>query len=423
MKSSKMLRVGLGALLSLAGLIGCGTPPSGGDGGGNDVVTQPDTMVGADAGPEAGPGPDASPDARPDAAPDASGPNVLYTRCTMNSDCGTGGTCITSFPGGLCTRRCTGSGTTGAAMCRGPNGETGACGSGTGFGATGNVCIPTCTQPATGDPGLECENLGTAARCQTGGMETGVCVPSCYPTGATAPAGAPRCNTGLTCDPLFQMAPGNGACVMTPSTTGMPNGSPCMTPDDCRSGICIPEVSMAGNNTGWIGGTCISLSRQPTNAELNAAVNRPLPQSTCPMGSVSYPVDVDGGEAWCLQSCMSAATCRPGYICDRLTLRNGMPAFTVGGCVPGNCRAAAGSAGAVTCPSGYACVDVMQDPLPDGGTPAPRGRCEASGTPTDGGTPSDAARPDGATTTDGSAGSDASTSTDGGSAADASATG
>ena len=321
-------------LASLAMATGCGGPPA--DDGGTDVTAGPDAAADARADVR---------DAAPDAAPQ------LFASCAGNAMCtatlGSRATCLTAFPGGICTKPCT---------------------SDTACGASGvclqQICFPRCT-PGAG----ECNQFGSA--CAAGANSAmdpsfGACVPSCFGTGLTAPTGYPMCAAPAMCDSY------NGTCTAM-AATGADNGAACAADSDCMGGQCITEVGTSGP-TGFLGGYCISFGRMPDPALY--AVGQPLPRGNCPTGSVALPAQGSQGEgdsAVCLKGCSANGDCRTGYTCNKESNRPNMP-FSTGICLPVNCAMAA-----MACPTGYMCQIVTTDAGVQDGTCIPA-------TATDGGT-------------------------------------
>ncbi len=281
-------------------------------------------------------------DARGDGSP-------LRSGCARNADCGSGETCLTTFPGGFCTRRCT---------------SIAGCWSGTVCDATALVCVPACTPG-----GRECEPFGGACATSTAGP--GQCVPACFTVGAPGtPPGYPSCVPGTVCDPY------RGTCGSIPSV-GAESGEPCTNDSACRGNHCVTETDLAGIASGWIGGYCASLGRVPDSTAY--VVGSPVPQSTCPPGSGVVPLhgESQGAVVECLKTCNVASDCRAGYQCDhRLSAMGGAPFFSNGVCVPIDCAIAG-----ATCPAGYACQ------IPSLDAAAASGVCAAD---SDGGVASDA---------------------------------
>lgn len=269
---------------------------------------------------------DAPPDVRFDGGYEASDSRALLPpECTRDADCGTGGLCLTAFPGGFCTRHCA-AGTS--------------CWPGTVCDPVAAICVPAC---ASGDDA--CVRHGGACTVPTTGQR--VCLPACFVPGTPGtPSGYPMCVPGTACD-VFR-----GSCVTSPSV-GADNGAACTVDAECRGGYCEREQDPATHaSAGWIGGYCFSLGRVPDRAEY--VVGSPVPQSNCPPGSGIAPAhgELATSLTLCLKTCEAPSDCRPGYACDhRLSAMGGAPFFSNGVCVPVDCSIA----GAM-CPSGYACT-------------------------------------------------------------------
>lgn len=321
-----------------------------------DAASSPDVLVG-DTG------------ARDTAVPDTGARDTgvaaaLYSTCLRDADCGAGSFCLTQFPGGICSRACTGTGTAAHTTCRTAATPSGWCVNGTLVGQTGTVCLPGCTTTPMGAmtpmPDLACNRFGGS--CNTlansmlpgAGATDGVCFPACFPSGTTPPAGEPSCAAGQVCDPYA--SPLNGSCSASLSpATRTANGGPCTADSDCTGGQCLLEVNATtGAGTGWVGGYCVSRGRQPPQASF--VMGRPWPQYDCPMGSVPYLFLAEGDNVPCLRQCNTNTDCRGGFICDHLQ-PTGMPTvqfFSTGACLPEDCRAA----GAPACPAGYRCQTI-----------------------------------------------------------------
>ena len=233
-----------------------------------------------------------------------------FAPCTAPGMCmGSMARCDALFPGGSCTIRCT---------------TPGACTNGATCVSQLNQCYKTCT-----NGGGQC---GMTERCIPVDDTTRICFPACSERPA---AGSPACNAGTVCDPYS-----NACRAMTELPMGANNGDPCANDDACKSGICITEVGEDGMATGFLGGFCLSFGRHPGNAAIQP--DRPLPQSTCPAGSVAIPSETgsnEGDSAYCFKGCTMSSECRPGYECDRM-LFNGTMQPTTGICSPINCVAA-----------------------------------------------------------------------------------
>ncbi len=282
---------------------------------------------------------DSGADAGGDSSGDAGGA-PLYSRCRSNADCAVGFTCNLTYPGGLCTVRCTTDRTCGAAgICAGAYG-----------------CLPVCQptldncQPWSGI----CFIFDATDPTRRG------CFPSCY---GTPPTGFPACVPGRVCDPH------SGNCVIPPApTTGAANGSACLTAADCAGGRCYPTMdAMTGLPNGWNNGYCFSVGRTPANADF--MIGGAWPRSNCPVGSVALPAGVapaEGDPALCVRECRMDSECRTfeGYRCFRgRNPMTGLPAFTTGGCIPVDCNMAG-----MACPAGYTCRTMT-------GTGGPYGVC------------------------------------------------
>lgn len=232
----------------------------------------------------------------------------LFGSCGTDHECiyAAGAKCLTTFPGGLCTRRCD---------------NTSQCGSGV---CVMNVCLPACGSDNCAGLGGMCINEGP------------YCVPSCG-------AGAPACPTGSTCDPY------SVACTTDPTTDAGPNGAPCKSDLDCN-GFCITDNAQVFNTVydpaGFVDGLCASYGRAPPVAEVDGGE---LPASNCPDGSVVYPEFLYAGDlTLCLPACHRDSDCRPGYACFT---SDGTNTYSNGFCAPINCRD-----GVHTCPAPHVCT-------------------------------------------------------------------
>jgi hypothetical protein len=296
------------------------------------------------------------------------GHTPLYIPCATTHDCaavGSSAMCLTAFPGGICTTRCTSDRTCNGGHC------------------VQNLCVPGCTEG-----GAECDTYGGVCLSIDGTMPPSVCGPSCFPAGAMPPtASYPSCPATMACDVY------SGACGATPMM-GAENGSPCTMDSDCRGGTCILENdAMTGDPTGYIGGYCISFGYRLPDSSYNTG--SPVPQGNCPPGSGPVPFSDNqvADSTQCARICAHDSDCRAGYSCQPL----GMPPMvtTNGYCFPIDC-----SMPGMTCPSGYSCHTVMAgtntfyncgsnggDPGPVDGGPTDSGPTDSG--PTDSG-PTDA---------------------------------
>jgi len=239
------------------------------------------------------------------------GTTPLYGTCGTDRECSyaLGVVCLTTYPGGLCTHRCTSSGDCEA------------------FGSTcvANVCLPRCkTNDGT------CAKYGAA--CVSYSLSGSAhCVPACYEAARTPP-GSPKCIAGTVCDAWAN------ACFPTVSTIGKDNGAPCTDAAQCRGERCLLA------SEGFPDGYCVSYGRTPDKSEI--IPGKPLPQSTCPAGSVaiSSSLSVFGELSTCYRGCTSESECRPGYSCS------GLSEFATGYCFPTDCSTGA------KCPDGYRCA-------------------------------------------------------------------
>ena len=312
--------------------------PTGTDVTSPDSTIEPDVAMGTDVpmGTDVAMGADV-PQQTDAQAPDARAGSI-FTRCTSNTDCGTGGTCLTTFPGGgICTVRCTRD-----AAC----GVDGLC------EMTNMICLPSCSSG-----GGECDYYGGACIPVDTAFTVGLCLPSCYASGA--PAGYPACAAPMPmCDAW------NGICA-TMQPTGVDDGGPCRSDSDCRGGRCIAEVDETGAATGWVGGYCLSFARATNDTQ-----GSPVPQSNCPPGAGAVPLNGQGpgDSAPCFRTCNATSDCRGGYQCDHLTPAMGTGNFFTNGiCLPVDCRTSG-----MTCPANYHCVTQPSDAA------VPPGQCEAN---------------------------------------------
>ncbi len=254
---------------------------------------------------------------------EAAAPAPLFSPCTTAAQCGTGRTCNLAYSNGLCTRSCRRD-----TDC----GDTGWC--------YQSSCIPQCSPGAN-----ECAPYsGLCFYWDAADTNKRGCFPGCSETPAM---GEPACVAGRTCDPY------SGQCETSPMVSGALNGAMCESASDCASGRCRLETTdtpAPGTPTGFLGGYCVSVTRRPASS---AFVNgMPMPRGGCPMGSVVIPFrgEVEGDPVTCWKECRADTDCRAGYVCNRVTGTNGMPAYSTGGCYPINCRTAG-----MTCPAGTSC--------------------------------------------------------------------
>ena len=267
---------------------------------------------------------------------DAPMTGVMFSHCTVDANCPSGGTCVTAYAGGLCSRACT----TDVAC-----GPVGIC--------VGSLCRPHCP-----NGGGEC---GPAQACDLVSNlvpDRLACMPSCF---TAPPAGTPACNAPLQCNAYL----GTGTCDESAAPTGRVNGEPCLTNDDCR-GVCLAEVEM-GESTGDVDGYCASFGRLPDPA--GYAGGSPLLQSNCPMGSVVIPLnnntDTEGDAGICLRSCATLADCRRGYGCFYFEITG--TRSSTGFCDAINCVSEPwASMPNHRCPAGFACIASPND----GGVPS-----------------------------------------------------
>jgi hypothetical protein len=282
----------LGFIVMIVSLGGCGERQP-------DEVTTP-----VDATPETIEI-DTAIDTGPETAP-------LFGRCTRDAECeGDNAACITTFPGGLCTHRCEGTGDCFVA------GRTGKC--------VANVCLPGCA------PGLDCSPFSGGCLQRVASIPvvvSGYCAPACSPTGEV------KCIAGTVCDEY------TNRCVIEKGTMGRPNGAACRDEEECLGGDCLREID------GYTGGYCRSLGVLPEPSAFGAG--KPLPQSTCPPGSVVTPMHGagirTGSFTWCWQSCSRSTDCRTGYACRPVD------GSSTGYCGPLDCRYDFG------CPSDHKCA-------------------------------------------------------------------
>jgi len=299
-----------------------------------DVVSTDGTV---DMGPI---GSDARPDTRTDTGTDSGPMGSIFIPCTTNAMCGTGGTCLTTFPGGgICTRRCTND------RACGPDGVC----------ETQNmICLPACSSG-----GGECDQYGGGCVPLDDAFTMGACLPSCYGPGTTPPTGYPACAAPMPmCDPY------SGVCV-TMQPMGAADGDPCTADGDCAGNRCITELDATTNEpTGWVGGYCLSFARAG-----NLMQGQPVPPSNCPPGAGVVPLggEQPGDLAPCFHTCNASSDCRAGYQCDHLQPAMGTGNFFSNGiCLPVDCNTSG-----MTCPSGYHCVTQPSDAA------MPPGQCEA----------------------------------------------
>jgi serine protease len=101
---------------------------------------------------------------------------VVGAPCTSNTDCPDGGRCVTSYPGGYCTRDCNTQGCPSGSKCYEVDSASGA-----------RVCIASCSGPDLGQSSCRSQYV-----CYDDGAGGGQCLPSCTALNV--------CGTGFTCN-------------------------------------------------------------------------------------------------------------------------------------------------------------------------------------------------------------------------------
>ncbi len=227
---------------------GVGDAGSGGDSG-----KEPSGGTHAGAGPQA-----ACLGKQP--SPTSGGP------CGCSADCDEGELCAseveTGAPGGICVRTC----------------DVDPCPAGRGcvqLNAEATVCQILCQGAQDCGPGRVCQDLFPPLKPG----DSLYCTPFCQSDDDCPALGHCDAYTGLCGD--FGKHPGDGI-----------TGAPCASPNDCKSGACLPPEQTPG---GSCFGNC-SLSKQG-----------------CPDGAVCDLADADYG--FCVPGCKQDDDCRDGYAC------------------------------------------------------------------------------------------------------------
>ncbi len=161
---------------------------------------------------------------------------------------------FSGWPGGVCTKACTGNDCPGNQIC-------------TDLG-DGGYCLPDCSRSST--------------ECREGYLchpQLNVCLPHCIATG---------CPSGLSCAE-------SGICEADHKVL-VPPGAPCEAHNDCMTGYCIAPT-LDGKPTGWTDGICS------------------MPCSTDGCDGPFQCVVLDATPV-CLPSCTESAQCRDGYLCN-----------------------------------------------------------------------------------------------------------
>lgn len=189
--------------------------------------------------------------------------------CGAHEDCGAGGFCNTTAPGGRCARPCGGGINPVEARC--PEGSV--C---TQWGPGGSECLVTCHDDA------DCRDGYT---CGTSDFGDRVCVVACR-----THADCPR---GRGCDPA------SGRCLAERAPSGLV-GQACAADAQCEGGLCLRDAALPG---GYCSADC-------ADAE-------------CPPGSTCVTIGSADPNApplvICQQSCQVSAECRPEYYCGAVS--------------------------------------------------------------------------------------------------------
>jgi len=201
-----------------------------------------------------------------------------------------------TYPGGICTKRCSADATCGA---------NGSCQYGLGFtGEIENLCMPRCSQNAPCRNGYNCINFGTTAApdnaCLLASMDGGVF--DRYDAGPAAGAGIynSSCTTDNQCRP-----PDQGYCDPAVLPDAGPSGLP--------GGQCGADCSAASTGFCGDGGTCVLFLFNTTDS---------LGQIIGGLCNATCTANADGGQDGC----------RPAYGCEVLGAGTTGPGFCTSRC-------------------------------------------------------------------------------------------
>ena len=232
--------------------------------------------------------------------------------------------------------------------------------SGQGYDYPGGFCTKVCT----GDSGCPTNTKCLAFQQPLLGETEGLCVNKCtYRPSAKISAGeVPNgCREGYGCLPLTQAGAldSAGACWIDPPSADNTIGKACTASTDCGppslNAYCLPAANPnTGAATGWVGGACLAECGYANKAGYCGA------GATCVMLD-DGATNPDDYAAYCFQSCTmgGANTCRTGYHCSAVSTTTSA----------GICWMDCTNAGA-QCSPGYTCET----------TGAQAGQCCKSGT-------------------------------------------
>ncbi len=108
---------------------------------------------------------------------------VVGSSCTTDANCPDGGRCVTSYPGGYCTRDCNTQACPAGSQCYVVDSSTNA-----------KVCIASCTGPGQGQ-----SNCRTSYVCYSDDVGGGQCLPNCRVLDVCGGTPTPTCNANGYC--------------------------------------------------------------------------------------------------------------------------------------------------------------------------------------------------------------------------------